>query len=145
MNSYGTPSIEIRAFKPVSVIKIGWIAPENWLAAQTRIRVLRVNKCLRSMGYQSFIVQDAQEIIDKNYDIAIIGKSFDESSYNSIKLLKQHNKKVICDICEDVIGWPWVNEILRDSDKIVCCSYKLEEKVKTVNMNTIVIEDAFEI
>lgn len=144
MNSYGTPSIEIRAFKPVSVIKIGWIAPENWLAAQTRIRVLHVNKCLRSMGYQSYVVQEAQDIINKNYDIAIIGKTFDENSYNSIKLLKQHNKKVICDLCESIFQFPYVIDIIKASDKVVCCSYKLEEQVKQFNYNTVVIEDAFE-
>lgn len=144
MISYGTPSIEVRAIKPVSKLKICWIAPNNWQAAQTRIRVLHVNKCLRSMGYLSYVTEDFQDVIDKKYDIAIIGKIFDEISYNNIKLLKRQGKTVIGDLCEDIIGWPWVDEILKECEKVICCSYKLEEKVKSVNLNTIVIEDAFE-
>lgn len=143
MNSYGTPSIEIRAIKPVSTLKIGWIAEKNEIAAQTRIRVSKVSKELRVLGYISNIV-NYQDIIEKHYDIAIVGKSFDENNYNNIKLLKQYGRTVYCDICEDLIGWPWVNEILAICDKIVCCSYMLQEKVKLINPNVIVIEDAFE-
>jgi len=144
MNSYGTPSIGIRALKPASNYKIGWIAPENWEAAQTRIRVLNVHRVLKSWGYDSKLV-NYPEIINQNYDVAIIGKGFDEHHYKNVKMLKQCQKVVFCDLCEDLIGWPWVNEILQLCDRVICCSYKLEEKVKTVNQNTTVIEDAFEV
>lgn len=144
MISYGTPSIEVRAIKPVSKIKIGWIAPNNWQAAQTRIRVLHVNKCLRSMGYLSNVTESYQEIIDKKYDIAIIGKTFDETSYNNIKFLKQHGITVLCDICESIFQFPYVIDIVKISNKVICCSYALEEQVKKFNENTVVIEDAYE-
>lgn len=143
MNSYGTPSIEIRAIKPVSNIKIGWVSVLNYEAAQTRIRVININQYLRSIGYKSNVVS-FQEIIEKNYDIAIVGKSFDEYTYKNIGVLKQHNKLVFLDLCEDIIGWPWVNEILILCDKVICCSFALQEKVKPINNRTIVIEDAFE-
>jgi len=143
MNSYGTPSIAIRAIKPVSNIKIGWIAPMNFEAAQTRIRVLIVNKYLRSIGYYSNIV-DYQDILDKNYNIAIVGKAFDENNYKKILLLKQYNKIVFCDLCEDIIGWSWVNEILAVCDRVIVCSFELEKKVKPINFKTLVIEDAYE-
>ncbi|MDD5649638.1 MAG: hypothetical protein PHF86_04360 [Candidatus Nanoarchaeia archaeon] len=145
MNSYGTPSIEIRAIKPVCPLRIGWIMTEyNETAAQTRIRVINVCIALKVMGYMSNFAT-YQNILDKKYDIAIVGKAFSENDYNSIKLLKQHGKTVYCDLCEDIIGWPWVNEILSLCDKVICCSYMLQEKVKPVNPNTFVIEDAFEV
>jgi hypothetical protein len=144
MNSYGTPSIAIRAIKPISSMKIAWVSPLDIQAAQTRIRVFNVHNCLKSMGYLTYITNDYQEVINKGCSIVIVGKCFDENNYNNIKLLKQLGKTVLCDLCEDIVNWPWVNEILSVCDKVICCSYKLEEKVKTVNSKTIVIEDAFE-
>lgn len=144
MQSYGTPSIEVRAIKPISPLRIGWITPINEQAAQVRIRVLHVNKCLRKMGYFSNIVS-FNDIIEKKYDIAIVGKVFDEITFNNIKVLKSNKKIVICDICEDIINWPWVNNIISICDKVICCSYKLEEKIKQINPFTCVIEDAYEI
>jgi hypothetical protein len=144
MNSYGTPSIAIQAIKPVSKVKIGWVCQINWDAAQTRIRVLNVNQYLRSIGYQSNIVS-YEDIIEKNYDVAIVGKSFDETNYKNIKLLKQYGKIVFCDLCESILEFDWVKEIIMICDRIICCSYKLEELVKQINPRTIVIEDAWEI
>lgn len=143
MNSYGTPSIEIKAVKPISPLKIGWVAERNMIAAQTRIRVINVCNALRMLGYKSDIV-NFQDILEKNYDIAIVGKSFDENNYNNIKLLKQHGKIVYCDLCESILNFPWVSEIIKICDKIICCSCKLSEEVQTINSKTIVIEDAFE-
>lgn len=142
-DGYKTPSIGIRALKPISNLKIGWIAPINWDAAQTRIRVLRIDGWLHSRGYNSRIV-NYPEIINQNYDVAIVGKGFDEHHYKNIKMLKRHGKTVFCDLCEDILEFSWVNDILRICDKIICCSYKLEKKVKKINSNTIVIEDAYE-
>jgi len=142
-NNYGTPSMGLRAVKPVSNFKIGWIAPINWEAAQTRIRVLNVNRWFRSRGYYSNIVNYPQ-IINENYDIAIVGKSFDINHFKNIKSLKQQGKTVFCDLCEDILGFPCVNEILAACDKVICCSYELEKKVQQINLNTSVIEDGYE-
>lgn len=142
-DGYDTPSIGLRAIKPVSNIKIGWIAPINWEAAQTRIRVLNVDRWLHSKGYNSKIT-NYPEIINENFDVAIVGKYFDEHHYKNIKMLKQYGKTVFCDICEDIISMPWVKEILEISDKVICCSDVLEEKVKDININTLVVEDAYE-
>jgi len=144
MNCWGTPSIGIRALKPVSNIKIGWITPVNFEAAQTRIRVLNIHRVMRSWGYKSEIVTYA-DIINKNYDVAIVGKVFDENHFLNIKMLKQYGKTVFCDICEDILEFSWVKEILSMCDKVIVCSYKLEEKVKLINFRTVVIEDAYEI
>lgn len=149
MNSYGTPSIAIHAVKPVSKVKIGWILPESDIehlnnAAQTRIRVLNVNEYLRSVGYPSNIVS-YQDIIEKDYDVAIVGKSFDETNYKSIKLLKQHGKIIFCDLCESILEFDWVKEIIMICDRIICCSYMLEKLVCRINPRTVVIEDAWEI
>jgi hypothetical protein len=144
MNSYGTPSIGIRAIKPVSNLKIGWIAPLNFEAAQTRIRVLNINRVLRSWGYRSDIV-NYPEIINQNYDLAIVGKGFDEHHYKNIKMLKQYGKTVFCDLCESIFEFPYVIDIIKICDKIICCSHVLEKQVKKYNNRTLVIEDAWEI
>lgn len=149
---YGTPSMVVRAVKPdlkpviksveqVSNIKIGWVCPENWEAAQSRIRVLRVNDWLKSQGYISSVINYDKAM---EYDIIIIGKSFSEYDYNCIKNLKQQNKAIYADLCEDLIGWPYVNEILSICDKVVCCSDVLAEKVQSINSNVEIIEDAWE-
>lgn len=143
MNNWGIPSIGIRAVKPISNIKIGWIASENWNAAQTRIRVLNINRVLRSWGYKSSII-DFQRAISENYNVIIVGKAFNEIEFRNIKTLKENGKIIFCDICEDILEFPWVKEILSISDKIICCSYKLEEKIKPINSKICVIEDAWE-
>jgi hypothetical protein len=135
----------MRAVKPVSALKVGWIAPMNWDAAQTRIRVLNVHRWLRSRGYRSDVV-NYPDIINKNYDVAIVGKAFDENHYKNVKWLKRQGKTVIADLCEDLVDgkWPWVNEILAACDKVVCCSHVLADKVRAVNPNVEVVEDAWE-
>jgi hypothetical protein len=143
MYSYGTPSIAIKAVKPVSKIKIGWVCPINWESAQTRIRVLNVNKYLRSIGYFSDIVTYS-DIIEKKIDIAIVGKAFDETNYKNIELLKQHGKIIFCDLCESILEFAWVKEILAICDRIIVCSFELEKETKKINPRTTVIEDAWE-
>ncbi len=142
-DGWDTPSVAIRATKPITNLKIGWIAPVSYDAAQVRIRVLNVDRWLRARGYQSHIV-NYPEIINQNFDIAIVGKSFDEHHYKNVKMLKQYGKTVFCDLCEDIVGYSWVDETLKACDKVICCSHKLEEKVKEINPNTVVIEDAVE-
>jgi len=141
-DGWGTPSIAIKAIKPrPSNIRVGWICQDNSVAAQSRIRVLNINRWLKSQGYKSEVINYDQT---DNYDILIVGKSFDEDNFNRIKKLKESGKTVYCDLCEDIIEFPWVKEILQISDKAVCCSYALEEKVSRINSNTCVIEDAYE-
>jgi len=142
-DGWGTPSMEFRAVKPVSNLKIGWIAPDNWDAAQTRIRVLKVNKWLQSRGYHSTLT-NYPEIINENYDVCIIGKAFSEDHFKNVRMLKQSHKTVYCDLCEDIVGWPWVDEILSCCDKVIVCSPALAERVKPVNANVEIIEDAWE-
>jgi glycosyltransferase involved in cell wall biosynthesis/SAM-dependent methyltransferase len=145
-NGWDTPSTAILAVKPVSDVKVGWIAPINYEAAQTRIRVLSINRWLRARGYRSGIV-NYPDIINQGYDVCIVGKTFDEHHYANIKLLKQHGKTVISDLCEDILGdaFPYVDQILAICDLVVCCSRELEKRVQRINPNTVVIEDAFEL
>jgi SAM-dependent methyltransferase len=142
-DGWGTPSMEMKAVKPVSNLKIGWIAPDNWEAAQTRIRVLRVNQWLKAHGYRSTLL-NYPEIINQGYDVCVVGKAFSEDHFKNIRMLKQHRKTIWCDLCEDIIGWPWVDEILKCCDKVICCSYTLADRVRPVNSNVEVIEDAWE-
>lgn len=142
-DGWDTPSVALLFVKPVSSLKAGWIAPLNYEAAQTRIRVLHVNRWLRSRGYQTDVV-NYTDIIRDNYDICIIGKGFDEHHYKNVKMLKQYGKTVIADLCEDIFQFPYVKEVIELCDLVVCCSRKLAEITKTVNPNVTVIEDAYE-
>jgi predicted SAM-dependent methyltransferase len=142
-NGSDTPSFEILAIKPITSLKIGWICPPIWEAAQSRIRVLNVDRWLKSKGYQSELV-DYNDILEKGFDIAIIGKGFTGESYNWVRILKQYGKKVYCDLCESVIEYPYVRETIALCDKVICCSRALAELYSTVNPNVIVIEDAWE-
>jgi predicted SAM-dependent methyltransferase/glycosyltransferase involved in cell wall biosynthesis len=143
-DGFRTPSLVALVVKAISNVKVGWIAPINYEAAQTRIRVLSINRWLRARGYRSAIVP-YQEILDQNYDICIVGKAFDEQHYANIKLLKQHGKIIIADLCEQILDFEGVRPIIELCDLVVCCSRKLEEFVQKVNINTVVIEDAYEI
>jgi len=87
-NGWDTPSVATLAVKPVCPIRVGWIAPKNWEAAQTRIRVLHMNRWLRSKGYISDVTENYQDIIDKNFDMCIVGKAFDEGHYQNAKYIK---------------------------------------------------------
>ncbi len=166
---YGTPSMEIHARKPEvkkeiipvkkesvkvvekpkpvkkdSGIKVAWIGTENWVAAQTRIRILNVHQWLNDHGIESVVTNNCKDVITQDFDVAIVGKRFDEEIYNGVKELKKSNKIVYCDLCEDVVNWAWVNEIMVECDKVICCSNTLAERVKPVNPNVVVIEDAYE-
>lgn len=140
---YGTPSMFIKAVKATSILKIGWVSTENWIAAQTRIRVLKMNEWLRSHGYISSVIS-MDDAIKGDYDLIIIGKKFSEDIYEGTKKLKELKKKVYCDLCEDIIDWAWVNEILELCDKVICCSNTLADRVRPINSNVAIIEDAWE-
>jgi hypothetical protein len=124
---------------------VGWICPENWEAAQTRIRVLNVDKWLKSQGVDSRITT-FPGIINEDFDLAIVGKNFSEAEYNNIRTLKEKGKTVYADLCEDLLeGFPWVREILGLCDKVICCSPELTRRVSLkVGVPAITIEDAWE-
>lgn len=142
-DGWGTPSISIRAMKAIPSPKIGWVSVENWDAAQTRIRVLNVDRWLKSQGYWSKVV-DYPTILRDGYDIAIVGKSFSEGDYNAVRDLKKNGKTVYADLCESIFEFPWVKEVLGLCDKVLCCSHALAEQTRQVNPNVEVIEDAWE-
>jgi tetratricopeptide (TPR) repeat protein len=144
-DGYRTPSLSLRAIKPSPVKRVGWIAPENWEAAQTRIRVLRVNEWLNKEGHSSKIVGSYEEAISNNFDIVIVGKSFSEQDLTGIKMLKDKGKSVYLDACESLFEFPYFKETVAACDKVICCSEALAEQCRPVNGNVTVIEDAYEI
>lgn len=140
-DGWGTPSIDIRVTKAASGLKIGWVCSLNYEAAQSRIRVLNIHNHLKENGYISEIINypDAPD-----YDVIVIGKSFGENDLKQVKDLKEKGKIIYTDLCEDILEYSLVREILSLSDKVICCSHVLEQKVKPINQNTEVIEDAWE-
>jgi glycosyltransferase involved in cell wall biosynthesis/predicted SAM-dependent methyltransferase len=135
-NGWDTPSVATLAVKPTNPLKVGWIAPKNWEAAQTRIRVLNMNRWLRSKGYKSDVMENYQDIIDRNFDVCIIGKAFDEGHYQNAKNLKDQGKIIIGDLCE---------QLLNLCSLVVCCSTELAKRVHDIlGVPVEVIEDAYE-
>jgi glycosyltransferase involved in cell wall biosynthesis len=144
-NGWDTWSFAVRALKPACPTKVAWIAPMNWEAAQTRIRVLHMNRWLRSKGYISTVTESYQEVIDKNINAVIVGKSFDKGHYDNISHLKSQGKLIIGDLCEELLGFPYVDEILSLCDLVICCSTELARRVHEKTGRPVeVIEDAFE-
>ena len=142
-DGYATPSIDVKAIKPYEDINVGWITPEDWNYGPTRLRVLNVDKWLKSQGYNSKVIEYS-EALNENYNIIVVGQLYNEFHYNNIKKLKDRKKTIICDICEDILFDQWVVKILKISNYVVCCSHDLEKKVKEINRNTYVIEEAYE-
>jgi len=139
-----TPSVSTLVVKPVCDLKIGWVSADVWDAGPIRIRNLRVNRWLESRGYKSKIV-NYDELIKNNYDVCIIGRRFDEGTYQVVSALKDMGKIIIADICESIFEFPWVTETLKLCNLAVCCSRELERQIKeNVGINTIIIEDAYE-
>jgi hypothetical protein len=136
---------KIRAIKPgfKKSLKVGWICPENWEAAQTRIRVLNIDKWLKTHGIDSRIT-NFQNIVNEDFDIAIVGKNFSEAELNNIRTLKEKGKIVYADLCESLFEFPYFKEIIEICDKVICCSPYLAEQCRPINDNVIVIEDAWE-
>lgn len=152
---YGTPSMRAVAAKPCAVgslaavggaLRVAWIGSPNMEAAQTRIRVHRIDDWLKSEGHQSKITgyDEAAGVHCFSYDTVIVGKAFDEVNYKEILKLKQAGKRVYADFCEQITEFPWVKEILSICDRVICCSRELEKIVQLINPRTAVIEDAYE-
>ena len=144
MQSYGTPSIAIRAVKKVNPMKIGWVSPWDLNAAQTRIRVINIHRRLISIGYDSKVIS-FEDAINNNFDVVIVGKDFSEYAYSSILTIKKESY-VVCDVCEDLIDLniPYYQEIIAASHKVISASDYLTERLKKINPNTETIYDAIE-
>jgi len=144
MQSYGTPSIGIRAVKKINPLRIGWVAPFDLDAAQTRIRVINIHRRLTSIGWDSKIIS-FEQALSSRFDIVIVGKDFSEYAYNSILQLKP-NSYIIADICEDLLDMdiPYYKEIISISDKVISASHYLTSRLKRINPNTETIQDAIE-
>lgn len=140
-DGWSTPSMEIHAIKPVKGPQIAWIAPENWDSGPVRLRILNVNQWLKSHGYGSKVTDWKGA---ESASVVVVGKVFDQETLTKVREFKTKGKRVICDLCEDIFQYPFVSDILRECDQVVCCSYALEEKAKVVNPHTVTIEEAWE-
>lgn len=140
-DGWSTPSMEIHAFKPGTGPKVAWVIPEDWDAAPIRLRNLNVHQWLKRHGYRSFIT-DLEGA--KSADVVVIGRGFNQGVLEKVRELKTLGKRVFCDFCEDILDYPLIREVIMECDKIICCSETLEKKVKEINTNTVVIEEAWE-
>lgn len=120
---------------------IGWYAPNIIDAGTIRIRVLNVAKKLKELGYRSELYSAENE--DK-YDIIVAGKTYSPGDLTLIQKWKAKGKKVVCDLSEDILQFPFVKEILAECHMVVCCSEELRKRVLPININAVLIEDATE-
>jgi len=83
-NGFGTPSIGIRALKPINATKIAWIVQGQW----------DIDDQLRAKGYRSRIVGTYSEA--SSYDVIVVNKAITDSDCDGIKMLKSSGKRVYC-------------------------------------------------
>lgn len=121
--------------------KIGWKVPENMDAGTIRIRTLNIHKALKEKGFDSEMYDASKE---DSYDYVVIGKNYSASEQSLVQRLKSKNIRVISDLSEDILAFPYVLEILKASDLVICCSEELRKKVAPHNSSSIVIEDGVE-
>lgn len=138
-DGFRTPSIEVRALKPISPVRIGWVSSNRNLEwPQFRIRTFQIDRELRSRGYISKIISSAEI---GQYDIIVL----DQAEANHADEVKRLGKVLIANVCESLFEFgDWFAKFLQKADHVVCCSYALEERVRQVNSNTTVIEDIVE-
>jgi hypothetical protein len=91
------------------------------------------------------VIQDYKDVLRRDFDVAIVGKSFSKEDYEAILMLRHSGKTIICDLCESIFEFPFVIEIIEICNLVVCCSTELEKQVKQFNKRTLVIEDAIEV
>ena len=119
---------------------IGWCVPNDLNAGTIRIRTLNICSELTKDYASELCGYDTA----KNFDIIVVGKSFNQLDINFIRDCKSLNKKVVCDLSEDVLIYENVQTIVKESDAVVCCSEELRRKVLSYNINAFLIEDAVE-
>jgi GT2 family glycosyltransferase len=143
-DGHDTPSLEVRAVKAVSEVKVGWVGAGLSLEIpQYRIRTFHIDRYLRSRGYRSKIIGYDTML---NYDIIIFGRG--QNDYAHMLQAKKAGKRVIYDLCESLwqFNEPRYCGAIECADLVVCCSTRLAEEVKqnTKQKNIMVIEDAVE-
>jgi glycosyltransferase involved in cell wall biosynthesis len=105
---------------------VAWYTYDNKNFASNRIRMLNINNFLKHHGYNSEIFNyDNSE----NYDIIVTGKVFNSNHLEEIKHWKRMGIKVIADINEDILQFAYVSEIIKECDKVICCSEELKNKI----------------
>jgi glycosyltransferase involved in cell wall biosynthesis len=114
--------------------KVAWYTSTDRNFASTRIRMININNFLKKKGFKSEFFSYGYE---DSYDIIITGKLFSKDHLEEIKHWKRLGIKVVADINEDIIQFPYVSETLLECDKVVCCSYELKNKI----YNKLKIED----
>src|SRR5262249_17296221 len=143
-DGYGTPSIEIRALKPVHNRRIGWVGGNQDInTPQYRIRIFHINRWLRSRGYVSEVIDASQSA---SFDSLVFFRRFTRQEYDQMRAAKAEGKHVILDLCEDLfdLGVEWYKPMIALADQVVCCSYALASKASLCNSRVEVIEDAVE-
>lgn len=129
-------------------MNIYWYAPKGIFSAFSdpldnpsfRLRCWNIHQKLRENGYTSFIIHDLKEL--KDPDILVL-MSFGEEEYQIAKWMKENNKKVLHDYCENIRGIEILEKTKKLCDCLVCCSTELA-RLESNHYKTVVIRDMIE-
>jgi glycosyltransferase involved in cell wall biosynthesis/SAM-dependent methyltransferase len=143
-DGYGTPSIAVRALKPIHAKRIGWVSGSLDIKnPQYRIRIYHIDRWLRSRGYRSELIAAAPSA---DFDSLIFFRRFTKQEYDLMSAARARGQQVIVDLCEDLfdLGVEWYRPMIALADQVVCCSHALAAKAALCNPRVEVIEDAVE-
>lgn len=150
---YGTPSIELVAVKKQAIAqsKIGWVAgsqPVDERFPTYRIRARAIDRALNETGFNSAFVYDLSDDNLMEFHTLIFFRTINQHEYELMQRMKAYGKKVVVDMAEDLLAFekefPYYIPMLQLADVVICCSYKLAEKLSAFNANVHVVEDAIE-
>ena len=118
-------------------MRISWFCPPKVMASfkdpldnpSFRLRCWHNHIQLQKEGIDSNVISDISEISNSD---AVILMSFGEEELELTKWMKQKEKLVLHDYCENIRGIPILEETKQLCDYIVCCSTELAEEEKKV-------------
>ena len=145
-NKYGTPSIEIIAYRKPCIYFIDDSPQES---ATGRIRRKNLYEAYLKKQDQlniNLIMVKSYNEINKDIADAIIFTMFDEQTRKNISESKALGIRIYYDHNEAILEFPGVKETLSLCDMIFCCSRKLKEitEQSTGVKNCVIIPDSYE-
>lgn len=131
-------------------MKVYWYAPEKIFLdfknpldnPSFRLRCYSIHQELIKEGVESYVVHNIDDIIDP--DIVIL-MSFGEEEYSLAKWLKDNDKVILHDYCENIRGFDILEKTKKLCNYLICASTYLAE-VESINYpdKTVIIRDPIE-
>ncbi len=130
-------------------IKVLWLVPGKIDAtnASLRIRRLNIHNAIKNSAIlENYQQQRYDKLIDlfKEFNVFVF-MNFSLADLFLMRILRDLNKVVVFDHCENIFDFQWQDICMRTATVITCCSTVLAEETKKHGFdNVIVIPDAIE-